>query len=125
MTPPGSLPSTPPAFSPLSPVTPEPDHAMVFGFPSSLGTPPQMFLPRHTVMPSHHQCHHLLEEKRKPATQFVGVENNPLSPLSPVNVFMDRRWGTGPSPGTGLNPMEQDNRRALLQYAAGKNELEG
>lgn len=112
LTPPGSLPPTPPAYSPLSPVTSEPDHSMMFGFPGG-------FVPRHTVMPSpHHQRPQPLEDQQQQMPQVVASDNGSYSPLSTVNLLMDRRWGVGPTQNTGVNPMKQDVRQALLQQVA-------
>ncbi|XP_028399548.1 cytoplasmic polyadenylation element-binding protein 1-like [Dendronephthya gigantea] len=107
ITPPGSLPPTPPTFSPLSPASAELDHSMVFGFPGS-------FIPRHTVMPSTHQCQHLEEQQQS----LGSPENGPLSPMSTANLLMDRRWGFTPNSNTGISPMQQDIRQAILQQAA-------
>ena len=109
ITPPGSLPPTPPAFSPLSPAPTDLDHSLVFGFPGA-------FVPRHTVMPSTPQCQHLEEQQMSPSV--VSPENGPLSPVSTVNLLMDRRWGFTPNSSPGISPMQQDIRQSLLQQAA-------
>ena len=115
ITPPGSLPPTPPAFSPLSPAPTDLDPSLVFGFPNT-------FIPRHTVMPSTQHCQHLEDQPMSPS--MVGPDNGPLSPMSTMNLLMDRRWGFTPNSSPGISPMQQDIRQALLQQAAaGKLDL--
>ncbi|XP_046856857.1 cytoplasmic polyadenylation element-binding protein 1-like [Xenia sp. Carnegie-2017] len=106
MTPPGSLPPTPPAFSP-NPADLE--HSLVFGFPNSL-------MPRHTVIPATSQYQH--GDDQHPPTSLDGADSGPLSPTSTINLLMDRRWGFTPNSSPGITPVQQDVRQALLQQAA-------
>jgi hypothetical protein len=68
------------------------------------------------VMPSTPQCQHLEEQQMSPSV--VSPENGPLSPVSTVNLLMDRRWGFTPNSSPGISPMQQDIRQSLLQQAA-------
>ena len=107
LTPPGSLPPTPPAFSPLSPIPSDTDQSVVFGFPGAYVNP------RHTVVPMQSPYGHYDEQHQQ---MHIGSPEN--GALSNVNLLMDRRWGMGPSPGAGINPLKQDIRQALMQQAA-------
>lgn len=106
MTPPGSLPPTPPAFSP-NPADLE--HSVMFGFPNSL-------MPRHTVIPATPQYQQ--GDDQHPPTSLDGADSGPLSPTSTINLLMDRRWGFTPNSSPGITPVQQDVRQALLQQAA-------